>query len=584
LKNKFEVFPFTKENLCEVLRSKDQHAEDVLRKIQFPHISDYFTRPGKDESPTAKTMLIEKDYFSQSFFDDYKTKHIDSYSARELNKHCKRVHFFSVEFSFSEAKKIFFSKSLSKSQTKILNSYLGYIVIRPIQYAIGATILKWIPPTADRYNLPCLVKNNANLFGRKITPYSSLIFQEQDKLVGACATSALWSVLEKCSRNFKTMNYSPSRLTELAGENTNKIPRRLFPNNGLDINQLCAVIKRIGLDWEILSPTNESEKFGIHPDDEQTQKLPTSASSNKKSTPAFNKSDYKYLGFRSQLYAYCKGGFPSLFGIKFSDNTYHAIASMGYKELNQYDFIQYETELKQFNSAFSRPAIVNEMISEFIFHDDQIGPFTTIKIIKNQVFSEWNKIETGKIEPYSLLTPIHPTWIINHKHIESIVHYLDFQMKHHRRVDEPQKLYWDFHITKSNTFKTGIAASEPIIGKECILNSLPEYVWLIKVYSSIENIIAEKNALTVVADPTSLNSICPIIEILVYDNTILETLRAIQVKEEDRKMLNEMYPRIARNGQQIKTHRHTIERLRFGISFCAFLESKIPIIHSNEEP
>jgi hypothetical protein len=574
LNNKFEVLPFTKANLCEALRSDGQYAEDIPHKIQFPQVFEYFTRKGDDGLQIAKTILVEKDYFSQSFFDDYKTKHIDSYSAKELNKHCKRVHFFSLEFNYTAAKSLFFSKNLNKKQTKLLSAYLGYIVIRPIQYTIGATILKWIPPTKDKYNLSCLVKNNVNLFGRKINPYSSLIFQEQDKLVGACATSALWTILEKCSRNFKTMNYSPSRLTELAGENTNKIPRRLFPNNGLDINQLCSVLKRIGLDWDILNPSNESEKLGIQIDGKANETKIPDNTTNDESLRTYTPSDYNYLTFRSKLYAYTKGGFPNLFGIRFSDNTYHAVASVGYKELSESEFTNFNNEVGGFNEKYSRPLIVNEMIDEFIFHDDQIGPFTSIKITASGLYSAWNKIEHGKIEPHSLLTPIHPTWIINHQHLEDIVRYLDFLMERDKEHQNSTKLLWDFHLTKSNTFKTGIAKSQPKFGQDCLLNSLPEYVWLIDAYQNINNINDGKKSLTIVCDPTSVDPICPTIEILVYQDTALDTLKKIRANNADIETLQSH--RRSHETPYIKTNdtRRIINNLKFNIAFRAFLESK----------
>ncbi len=574
MNNKFEVLPFTQENLCEVLRSESQHAEDIPHKIQFPHIFEYFTRKGDDGLQMAKTILVENDYFSQSFFDDYKTKHIDSYSARELNKHCKRVHFFSLEFNYTAAESLFFSESLNKNQVKLLSAYLGYIVIRPIQYPIGATILKWIPPTKDKYNLPCLVKNNVNLFGRKINPYSSLIFQEQDKLVGACATSALWSILEKCSRNFKTMNYSPSRLTELAGENTNNIPRRLFPNSGLDINQLCSVLKRIGLDWDILSPSNESEKMGEQIVDNLNDEPQIGFTEHLDESETYNTVDFNYLSFRSKLYAYIKGGFPSLFGIRFSDNTYHAVASIGYREVSENDYNNFNNDVEGFNKQFTRPIIVNEMIDEFIFHDDQIGPFTSIRITKNGLFSVWNMIEIAKIEPHSLLTPIHPTWIINHQHIEDIVHKLNFIMNPSETVQNSKILIWDFHLTKSNTFKTGVAKSKPKFGKECLLNSLPEYVWLIDAYHSINNVKAGEKSLTVVLDPTSINPICPIIEILVYDFSTLNILKEIRINNMYIETLRSYRPKDKIPYKNMKDNSRAIEQLKFNIAFRTFLELK----------
>lgn len=129
----------------------------------------------------AKTMLVEEHYFSQSFFDDYKFYHINSYL--NISKTCKRIHFFSASVpKFDNVVEVFLNADVKNEFKQFWISYLGYVVIRPLPQAIiGATILKH-PYTNDEHFQACInvtTKENINVFGHSIKNFDSLIYQEQ---------------------------------------------------------------------------------------------------------------------------------------------------------------------------------------------------------------------------------------------------------------------------------------------------------------------------------------------------------------------------------------------------------------------
>jgi len=72
------------------------------------------------------------------------------------------------------------------------SNYLGFMVLKPLpQTIVGRTCFKTYPDDGNRRHFPTLHKYSSNLFGLPLT-VNSLAYQEQDKVVAACATSALW--------------------------------------------------------------------------------------------------------------------------------------------------------------------------------------------------------------------------------------------------------------------------------------------------------------------------------------------------------------------------------------------------------
>jgi hypothetical protein len=91
-----------------------------------------------------------------------------------------------------------------------------------------------------------------HLFGNVLT-IESLAFQEQDTVLAACATTAIWTMLNKASVDFHTILKSPSQITKDA-DNLSFDGSRLFPNKGLNLLQICQAIYNSGLESEIKQP------------------------------------------------------------------------------------------------------------------------------------------------------------------------------------------------------------------------------------------------------------------------------------------------------------------------------------------
>jgi len=102
---------------------------------------------------------------------------------------------------------------------------------------------------------PITRRYKANLFGWDLE-VNSLAFLEQDKVVGACSTSALWSVLQGTGVTFHHHIPTPVEITQSATLYIPPIPpeTRHFPNNGLTVPHMAQAIKQVDLVPFYVSP------------------------------------------------------------------------------------------------------------------------------------------------------------------------------------------------------------------------------------------------------------------------------------------------------------------------------------------
>lgn len=105
------------------------------------------------------------------------------------------------------------------------------------------------PPDNGRRNYTCVKDYKVSLFGLPLS-VRSLAFQEQDNVLAACATVALWCSFHKASELFGTAVPTPARITTFANQVVN--PARPIPSHGLSIQQICNAIRTINLDAEVV--------------------------------------------------------------------------------------------------------------------------------------------------------------------------------------------------------------------------------------------------------------------------------------------------------------------------------------------
>ena len=196
----------------------------------------------------AQCAVIEKEYLDKNFSDDYLSYYGGCF--RDCPRKCCRVHFFNKCYD-----EISMQKMLLLPEEDVLRkfkkSYLGFVVIRPIQKAIvGRTCLVPYPckekALESGRHYPAVCKNDVSFFGIKMA-VECMPFQEQDCGTSACATCALWSSFCVSAKMFGNKSLSPSAITTIAMENGYSVGTR-FPNRGLMAEEMVYAMRRNGLE------------------------------------------------------------------------------------------------------------------------------------------------------------------------------------------------------------------------------------------------------------------------------------------------------------------------------------------------
>jgi hypothetical protein len=447
----YEVLPYTAENLAIALSGKDSGIGHYVQSISTDAIKhknhySYFLSYFSDEGIGARTIVIEKKYVSKAYLSDYSNYYSTSF--KDYHRFGKRVHFFNTEFDRNK----FHSEILDPLSDFIQKYYLGYIVVKPLpESIIGATILKTYGNTPEKNRLYHAIREyKINLFGKDLE-IESLAYQEQDTVVSACASMAIWSAFHKTAQLFQTALPSPSEITKLAGNlyfNTG----RIFPNTGLDHTQIGKAIESVGLVSELRFPNFDND-FA-----------------------------------KRFVYAYSKAGLPVLlfieiFNIEYNDKGeksrgasqgHHLITVTGYSEKDVEPPLTEEISLKA------------DRIETFYAHDDQVGPFARI-ILTNSTALEtaWTDEKKNNLpgQIFSILVPVYPKIRISFDDVLKKILPIDAALF---ELDAFQyELEWDIYLSDSNKYKSKLIKSTDIdsrVKEEVAFTDYPRYIWVAQAY------------------------------------------------------------------------------------------------------
>ncbi len=409
----------------------------------------------------TKTIIVEKDYVDRDYLEDYAAYYVRSFT--NYDRKCTRLHFFDKAFTENEFTKLLIRDPDSTFSTDDLQkSYLGFLIIKPLPLTfIGRTCIKTYPSENRRY-FPVIRKYKANLFGFNLY-VDSIAYQEQDSVLAACATSALWSVFQGTGSLFQHAIPSPVEITKAATKNL-PFADRHFPNKGLSTEQMAHAIRSVGLEPYVIGA--EDTDLG----------------------------DYYIL--RSTLYAYLRGNIPLILGInlfglsasvpKFIGN--HAIAITGYG-LN--------ANLSQNTNQL---LLKSSKIDKIYVHDDQIGPFAKMvfdnkfipfrdkngkEINRPSLSTSWKHTSGNNVRaiPQILLVPVyHKIRIPFHKILDVVSYFYQFIRPLDKLLNLSifADLEWDIFITTITDFKTEILEHSSLDGnyrKQILTEQMPRFIW-----------------------------------------------------------------------------------------------------------
>ncbi|WP_367346936.1 hypothetical protein [Stenotrophomonas bentonitica] len=229
---------------------------DILGKPQI----DYLYRYLKDLD--AKSVLLEPEYVDRDYLDDYAKFYSRQFG--NLGHRCARLHFFASELSHDLVERALAGDGPAETVDGLSESYLGFMVVRPLSRTfIGRTCLKKYPdgPLTEGRCARLSRTYKVSLFGMSLS-VDTVAFQEQDKVVAACATTAIWSLLH--AGRLVGLDDVPS-LSRITQEAINFIPQSSneFPNKELTTKQVLRAIDVRGFRHSVHKVTGQSREWLI---------------------------------------------------------------------------------------------------------------------------------------------------------------------------------------------------------------------------------------------------------------------------------------------------------------------------------
>ena len=328
------------------------------------------------------SILIEDHYVDRDYLEDFAAYHVRSFYP--YRRHCARLHFFSMQLQSTDIVKLVTGSPTPITQADLQAAYQGFVVIKPLPFTVvGRTCLRTYPDDlTEKRRYPVAYEECVNIFGLKLT-VKTLPFQEQDRDVAACASSALWSVFHATGKRFQHAIPSPVQITSIATKHSGYDERVLPNQSGLNSRQIADAIRAVAL---------EPCTIGL---------LAKGKNSDVQNTPA-----NRAILLRIAAVAHLEAGIPCILLAKTYENNQelgnHAMALTGYRIPAAAPVAYGETGI-----LFSA-----SRINRFYAHDDQVGPFARMGFCDDGRLSTAQVNRHGKrdrifAEPTHLMMPLY---------------------------------------------------------------------------------------------------------------------------------------------------------------------------------
>jgi hypothetical protein len=293
----------------------------------------------------CKSIVVERDYIDL----DYRAGFARFYFMRhqDTDRRCIRLHFFSQRLN---------KRHLLNIPQNIIQGYLGFAVIRPLPgFRLGRSLLssRLAPELPDDKLtfITCKARCRANLAGNELN-FDGVPWMEQDTLVSACASAAIWVassyLASKFSPEFK--EYCTPHITDMATRYVITTGRAM-PSVGLTVEQMMYAIQEMGYEPVPYEPSSALYAVNI-------------------------------------AYRYVESGIPVIIAVQFPRGG-HALTAVGHT---------YNPKLKPVYHHFKwTPDITlkymrsSRFVPSFIVQDDAGGPFRRLELV------DWNEAVNSRL-------------------------------------------------------------------------------------------------------------------------------------------------------------------------------------------
>lgn len=232
---------------------------DIFHKPQINYIFRYLAQFNPNpEKDAESTILLEPKYIDRDFMEDYSNFYVGRFGNDGYQ--CARLHFFSCSLKHEIVDAILHGEpKKDKDAAWLQKHYLGFMIIKPLTKTfVGKTCLRHLGDTADGAGTKRKLSKryDVDLFGVKLH-VNSIAFQEQDKVVAACATTAIWTALHslpgRCVKGIRSCSeITTAALNYVRGSSNG------FPNQGLSNKQILRALDVEGIRYHDANLTSRT--------------------------------------------------------------------------------------------------------------------------------------------------------------------------------------------------------------------------------------------------------------------------------------------------------------------------------------
>lgn len=294
-------------------------------------ILDYILSPEEGRStPVCRTVVVERRYYDRDHARALSTFYCRSF--RDVKKECTRLHFFRKRLT---------EVDLGNLELQA-DSYLGFCVIRPFPYRrIGRTVLAGLRSQPNLEFPTCKGHFQVNIGGSRLS-IEGAAFMEQDTMVAACASTALWMSTTILARRFGLAECSTCEITERAAQYL--IQDRPMPSEGLLCEQMLHALRTMNYDPVLLGVKSQEQA-------------------------------------RHLVYSYVESEIPPILLCNLAEGGDHTIVAVGHG----YQLPIETPRLSEIAWPNERPlrfARSSEWVPYFLVNDDQRGPYRRLTLIE----------------------------------------------------------------------------------------------------------------------------------------------------------------------------------------------------------
>lgn len=328
--NEISCSPFSEKYFREIVRRASLATDSMPSNRQTEYLARHLKTLG------TKTIIVESHYIDRHYMEEVSFYYSSCLIPRP--NHCTRIHLFSGPDELTEDRLDQELQDAARGNHEAVSgrlsqSYLGFVVVRPIpSVPVGRTVLAVPIDKSDRC-YTALANYTVHLLGLELTVLG-LAFQQQDRAVAACATTAIWSALQRMCRHEGARTPTPSEITQAAVKSP-LTEGRPFPSVGLHPLQVCDALNHFNF------------------------------------APVFFSAAADPTTFQHEMHIYLKSGIPVILALGALGGgpgaVGHAVTVVGYRE-------------KRVDTKYELSVLKNLDFDQIYVHDDRTGPYARARL------------------------------------------------------------------------------------------------------------------------------------------------------------------------------------------------------------